>query len=74
VTHNITLASLKNYCRSAVDMIDRKKERQKVQGYVDYFHIKTISRSSSGETFSGQSAKGIFRQVTGYSSIDPYRG
>ncbi|MBP7495295.1 MAG: sugar ABC transporter ATP-binding protein [Spirochaetales bacterium] len=53
VTHNITLASLKTYCRSAVDIIDRKKERQKVQGYVDYFHIKTDSLDIRLEKLSG---------------------
>ena len=53
VTQNITLVSLADYCRSLLRLIDRKKERDKVQGYVDRFRIKTDSLAKRLENLSG---------------------
>jgi len=53
VTQNITLVSLGDYCRSFLKLIDRKREKSRVQGYVDSFHIKTESLSKRLENLSG---------------------
>jgi ribose transport system ATP-binding protein len=53
VTQNITLVSLANYCRSFFRLIDKRGEQKKVQGYVDYFHIKTESLAKRLENLSG---------------------
>ncbi len=53
VTRNVTLVSLGAYCRSALRLIDKKTERDKVQGYVDSFRIKTDSLDRRLENLSG---------------------
>ncbi|HOX31839.1 MAG TPA: sugar ABC transporter ATP-binding protein [Spirochaetales bacterium] len=53
VAQNVTLVSLGDYCRSALRLIDRKRERERVQGYVDSFRIKTESLSKRLENLSG---------------------
>jgi ribose transport system ATP-binding protein len=53
VTQNVTLVSLGDYCRSLLRLIDKKREKSKVQGYVDSFHIKTESLSKRLENLSG---------------------
>ena len=53
VTQNITLVSLADYCRSLFRLIDKKKEREKVQSYVDAFRIKTESLAKRLENLSG---------------------
>jgi ribose transport system ATP-binding protein len=53
VTQNITLVSLADYCRSLLRLIDRDKERNRVQGYVDSFRIKTESLAKRLENLSG---------------------
>ena len=53
VTQNITLVSLADYCRSLLRLIDKKKERDKVQSYVDRFRIKTESLAKRLENLSG---------------------
>jgi len=53
VTQNITLVSLGDYCRSFLKLIDRKREKSRVQGYVDSFHIKTDSLERRLENLSG---------------------
>ncbi|MCX7023919.1 MAG: sugar ABC transporter ATP-binding protein [Spirochaetes bacterium] len=53
VTRNVTLVSLADYCRSLFRLIDKKRERGKVQGYVDSFHIKTESLDKRLENLSG---------------------
>jgi ribose transport system ATP-binding protein len=53
VTQNVTLVSLGGYCRSFLRLIDKKRERDKVQGYVDGFRIKTESLDKRLENLSG---------------------
>jgi ribose transport system ATP-binding protein len=53
VTQNVTLVSLADYCRSLLRLIDRDKERNRVQGYVDSFRIKTESLAKRLENLSG---------------------
>ena len=53
VTQNVTLVSLGDYCRSFFRFIDKGREKRKVQGYVDSFHIKTDSLDKRLENLSG---------------------
>ncbi len=53
VTQNVTLVSLGRYCRSFLRLIDKRRERERVQGYVDSFRIKTESLSKRLENLSG---------------------
>lgn len=53
VLKNTTLVSLGSYCRGALKLIDRVRERSKVSGYVDSFHIKTESLDKKLENLSG---------------------
>lgn len=53
VTRNVTLVSLGEYCRSLFRLIDKKTEKDKVQGYVDSFRIKTDTLERRLENLSG---------------------
>ncbi|GAB1483031.1 sugar ABC transporter ATP-binding protein [Treponema sp.] len=68
VTRNITLVSLKNYCDSFLRLIDKKREKEKVQGYVDSFRIKTDSLDKRLENLSG----GNQQKVSLAKSIDTH--
>jgi ribose transport system ATP-binding protein len=68
VTRNITLVSLGNYCRSLLRLIDKRGEKDKVQGYVDSFRIKTDSLDKRLENLSG----GNQQKVSLAKSIDTH--
>ena len=51
VLHNITLSCLKKYCKWGV--INRKKEREEVQQYVDSLKVKTPSLDQESQYLSG---------------------
>ena len=51
VLHNITLSSLKKFCRFGV--IDKKRERAEVQGYVDSLRVKTPTLEQQSQFLSG---------------------
>ena len=51
VLHNITLSSLKKYCKWGV--INRKKEREDVQHYVDSLKVKTPNLTQESQFLSG---------------------
>ena len=51
VLHNITLSSLKKFCRFGV--IDQKRERKEVQGYVDSLRVKTPNLEQQSQFLSG---------------------
>jgi len=53
VLKNVTLVSLAGYCRGFFRLIEEKRERDKVQGYVDSFRIKTDSLDKRLENLSG---------------------
>jgi ribose transport system ATP-binding protein len=53
VLENTTLVSLASYCSKILKLIDAKREKTKVQGYIDSFHIKTESLYKKLENLSG---------------------
>lgn len=53
VLRNVTLVSLGAYCSRFLKLIDAKREKSKVKGYVDSFSIKTESLEKRLENLSG---------------------
>ncbi len=53
VLRNTTLVSLGSYCSKFLRLVDKARERKKVEGYVDSFRIKTESLDKRLENLSG---------------------
>ncbi len=67
VVQNATLVSLESYCRSILDLIDRRAEREATLGHMKRFSIKARSLETRLEFLSG----GNQQKVSLAKTIDP---